>query len=426
MAGVGIEATYDDGTLYASFICRLEVILGWDPPLYEAAIEIAIRARAFGIEAGLGVLLELEGPPTHGRAVVELGPFRPELRFGEWGVPPAFLSPLQFLADHVLNAAGDAVKGALAVTAGMIPPVGPPDPDDVRVGPDFVIETETGLPSTGWQVRYAGVEIAGMAQAGPRLDWVPCGTAGTGATSVHRVNITPVAAGGPTAAQVGAQGRLEVRPVVKGVPDAVWQAPPASATAQPGGAPKQAGARLVNAVVGVRVAGQSVTWPAVPVKVALGVIDPTGPDVIVRRAAGAPPGASVTESRPAGPAPAAATMPVARLAGRMRVGPRRRTAGDDGARPGGRRRRAAAHRRRPRLGDARGSSDRGRRRRHAPPRSGARIHRRWRGRGRDPRAAPAPPPAAKACCSRPASSTRGRCRATPRAPSRSPAVAGRA
>ncbi len=151
MAGICLEASFEQGDIKASFKIEAHFLIAWKPFSYEATIALEIRASVkicFGtISLDIRASLQIWGPPFSGRAFLKVGPVSVELRFGSSFSPrPKALTWQEFKAS-LLPANTEICN--MAVADGLIGKAKRDNVEEWIINPkEFAISTDSAIPST--------------------------------------------------------------------------------------------------------------------------------------------------------------------------------------------------------------------------------------------------------------------------------------
>ena len=278
MAGGALSLTYSDGNLAAWFDAHADFLVRWRPFYFEADIGVSIGAsyrvdawfihHTFTIELSADVAMH--GTPVGGRAHIEWFIISFTVSFGEqanapglkdWGEFDAAFLP-QAPAEQALAAAEDgAAAGGQVLTAGvdvgLMGNIGG-DADQWIVNPrKFRFVTGSVLPSNAATLNGATVPLEATLDLGVRpLGW-------TSVTSTHAITFQAWSDGTGGWEPVDAE-YLQLTPVLRGAPDALWSTDP-----QPNGPPAPSAKVLPDTVAGFTI--ESTEAP----------VDPLGPFEIV-------------------------------------------------------------------------------------------------------------------------------------------------
>ncbi|RCG31569.1 hypothetical protein DQ384_08325 [Sphaerisporangium album] len=212
MAGGGLAATYEDGSLRAWFDTSLDFLISWQPYHYEAAFHLAVGASYtfsfFGthtITVHVGTDVRFWGPEFGGDAYIDLSVISFTIYFGS--ASGASAKPIEWsrFRDTQLPPATQIVTIALrsgAVEPGSGTDLGVVNPLELELLTDAAIPSLDGT--------AGGAALAGT---GVAFGVAPVGQTG-GFTSQHRITITRD--GRP------AETYFRFEPVGKNVPAAQW------------------------------------------------------------------------------------------------------------------------------------------------------------------------------------------------------------
>lgn len=240
MFGGRIEAAYNTDVVRLWFTAWLDVLLGWDPFYYRVDMGVEVGATfrlrvcfiacvTIRVSVSLGVSLQLEGPPLHGRARVDLAVASVTVHIGDpVPPPPAYLTWLAFSRRYLAGPTGPAV---VAVSAGAAADTGPAatganPPDGSQANPWPVqaaarLRTESRIPATRAKAGETAVPLTGITVGGPApLHPTPCGNKVLPYFRVtHQVAVTGSNGAAPTS--------MVVTPRQGGFQAALWQPAPA-------------------------------------------------------------------------------------------------------------------------------------------------------------------------------------------------------
>ena len=229
MTGGRLEAAADFGVAGAWFAAGIDVLVSWDPFFYDFSVYVTVGAWLFieikiwfihiriRITVSIGAELQIQGPPMHGVAIVDLGVTKVAIPFGPTAHPVKDWLGWAAFHDKYL-VAGDPsgttmdvtiTRGSFTTDPGAVS--GAPAADQVlRLLPEFSLRTST---------RAAATSVNGTAKPGAVLAAGPMGRARI--DSRHVVSVR-------TKGSPPGQGLVALPPpvpVVGPVPDAVWRMP---------------------------------------------------------------------------------------------------------------------------------------------------------------------------------------------------------
>jgi hypothetical protein len=237
MAGGGLEVSFHDGDLQASFTAQADFLVSWHPFFYTAQIAVSISVSyrlSLGfchktINASISAELNLWGPPTGGVARVNLQVVSFSVPFGSAGAGTA-TQPLPW-NDFVKLLPSPTVCG-IAITDGLFKTQDAATESNssgkrwiVRAG-RVAFQTRSAVPAS--EVSYAGTVVH---QSLTR--------AGTGGIAIKPMNLTAVVSTHTLAiyqddstTPIDASG-WSLAPLRQTVPASLWSAPPVPFTQVP-------------------------------------------------------------------------------------------------------------------------------------------------------------------------------------------------
>ncbi|MFB4309589.1 DUF6603 domain-containing protein [Actinomadura sp. GTD37] len=240
MFGGRIEAAYNTDIVRLWFTAWLDVLLGWDPFYYRVDMGVEVGATfrlrvcfiacvTIRVSVSLGVSLQIEGPPLHGRARVDVAVASVTVHIGDPAPPPpAYLTWLAFSRRYLAGPTGPAV---VAVSAGAAADTGPAatganPPDGSQAAPWPIqaaarLRTESRIPATRAKAGETAVPLTGVTVGGPApLHPTPCGNKVLPYFRVtHQVAVTGSDGAAPNS--------MVVTPRQGGFQAALWQPAPA-------------------------------------------------------------------------------------------------------------------------------------------------------------------------------------------------------
>ncbi|NDU72979.1 hypothetical protein GWI34_10085 [Actinomadura sp. DSM 109109] len=240
MFGGRIEAAYDTDVVRLWFTAWLDVLLGWDPFYYRVDMGVEVGATfrmrvcliacvTIRVSVSLGVSLQIEGPPLHGRAQVDLAVASVTVHIGDPAPPsPAYLTWQAFSRRYLAGPTGPAVvavsAGAAAGTGPAASGANPPDGSQAAPWPIQAaarLRTESRIPATRAKVGETVVPLTGITVGGPApLHPTPCGNKVLPYFRVtHQVAVTGSNGSAPDS--------MVVTPRQGGFQAALWQPAPA-------------------------------------------------------------------------------------------------------------------------------------------------------------------------------------------------------
>ncbi|MFI6517745.1 DUF6603 domain-containing protein [Spirillospora sp. NPDC050679] len=240
MFGGRIEAAYNTDVVRLWFTAWLDVLLGWDPFYYRVDMGVEVGATfrlrvcfiacvTIRVSVSLGVSLQLEGPPLHGRARVDLAVASVTVHIGDPAPPPpAYLTWLAFSRRYLAGPTGPAVvavsAGAAADTGPAATGANPPDGSQANPWPIQAaarLRTESRIPATRAKAGESTVPLTGITVGGPApLHPTPCGNKVLPYFRVtHQVAVTGSNGAAPNS--------MVVTPRQGGFQAALWQPAPA-------------------------------------------------------------------------------------------------------------------------------------------------------------------------------------------------------
>ncbi|WP_019634417.1 DUF6603 domain-containing protein [Actinomadura atramentaria] len=235
MFGGRIEAAYATDIVRVWFTAWLDVLIGWDPFYYRLDLGIEVGASfrmrvcviacvTVKVSVSLSASLQLEGPPLHGKARVDLAVASVTVHIGKpVPPPPSYLTWLAFSGRYLAGPAGPAVVAVSAGAAADPGAAAPPDGTQQRpwlVQASCRLRTETRVPATRAQVGTADVPLTGVVVGGAHpIHPTPCGTNVRARVRVtHQVTVTDsLGAPPPSLAATPRQGGFQT---------ALWQPAP--------------------------------------------------------------------------------------------------------------------------------------------------------------------------------------------------------
>ncbi|MFI6763481.1 DUF6603 domain-containing protein [Micromonospora sp. NPDC050417] len=224
MAGGGLSAVYQDGSLRAWFDASMDFLISWQPYHYEASLHVSIGAsytyHFFGthsINVHVGTDVDLWGPDFGGTAKIDLSVTSIRISFGadrgggpkrlSWG---SFRSTLLPAPDEIMSVTLRADSHRAAADASN---------DDLGLvdATTLVLRTDSRIPASR-AVRGAGTgeRTLGTGPANTRFGVGPMGVATGDATATHRITIKRTIDDGAV------DDRFDYQPVVKSLPAALW------------------------------------------------------------------------------------------------------------------------------------------------------------------------------------------------------------
>jgi hypothetical protein len=260
MLGGRLEAVFDSGAIRAWFIAYADVLISWDPFMYDVDIGISVGVAAtvkicfFGcvrvsISVSVGARLHLAGPPLHGSVGIDYWVLSFTIPFGDTPHDQPTLSWNQFRDKYLVAGDPSGAATSTRVAAGLLPPDPPGAPAAAgtsaqpwKVGAEYTFAVETRLASERWIDFLSGTEHT-VASVGD-IDIAPMGSGAGNATTVLRLAVTTSSG----AAVATAADHWTIVPAVGPVPEATWryfdQVP--------------AAARNIQAITGASVEGHAV------------------------------------------------------------------------------------------------------------------------------------------------------------------------
>ncbi|WP_433349689.1 DUF6603 domain-containing protein [Micromonospora sp. CA-111912] len=224
MAGGGLSAVWQDGSLRAWFDASMDFLISWQPYHYEASLHVGIGAsytyHFFGthtIDVHVGTDVELWGPDFGGTAKIDLHVTSIRVSFGAGrGGGPKPLTWSSFSAT-LLPTADEVVSVALRADSHRAAPDAPADDLGLVDASTLVLTTDSTVPASRSVCGSGSAERA--LETGPastRFGVGPMGVATGGAAAIHRITITRDGQNG------GVEDRFDYAPVVKSLPSALW------------------------------------------------------------------------------------------------------------------------------------------------------------------------------------------------------------
>ncbi|MFF0717417.1 DUF6603 domain-containing protein [Micromonospora sp. NPDC003816] len=222
MAGGGLSAVYQDGSLRAWFDAAMDFLISWQPYHYEASLHVSIGAsytyHFFGthtINVHVGTDVDLWGPDFGGTATIDLRVTSIRISFGaDRGGGPTPLSWTGFRST-LLPAPAELVSVTLRGDSHRAAADAADDDLGVVDPTTLVLSTDSSVPSSRGRRGTGTAEAALPADAGStRFGVGPMGVAVGNATATHRITITRDG--------VPAEDQFDYRPVVKRLPNALW------------------------------------------------------------------------------------------------------------------------------------------------------------------------------------------------------------
>jgi hypothetical protein len=229
MTGGRLEAAADFGVVGAWFAAGIDVLVSWDPFFYDFSVYVTVGAWLFieikiwfihiriRITVSIGAELQIQGPPMHGVAIVDLCVTKIVVPFGPTAHPVKDWLGWAAFHDKYL-VAGDPsgttmdvtiTRGSFTIDPGAVSG-NPPADEILRLLPEFSLRTST---------RAAATSVNGTPKPGAVLAAGPMGRARI--DSRHVVSVR-------TKGSPPGQGLIALQPpvpVVGAVPDAVWRMP---------------------------------------------------------------------------------------------------------------------------------------------------------------------------------------------------------
>ncbi|MFK3984342.1 DUF6603 domain-containing protein [Micromonospora sp. NPDC050397] len=222
MAGGGLSAVYQDGSLRAWFDAAMDFLISWQPYHYEASLHVSVGASytyhflgTHTISVHVGTDVDLWGPDFGGTAKIDLSITSIRISFGagRGGGPKAlswssFRSALLPAGNEMLSVTlrGDSHRAAADAAGddlGLVDPT------------TLVLSTDSTIPAS---VAKRGVDSAERSldtgSATTRFGVAPMGVAVGNAAATHRIQITRDG--------VAVEDRFDYQPAVKSMPAALW------------------------------------------------------------------------------------------------------------------------------------------------------------------------------------------------------------
>jgi len=152
MAGVCLDASFEQGNVKATFKIEAHFLIAWKPFYYKATVALEIRASVKicfrTVSLDIRASLQIWGPPFSGRAFLEVGPVSVEMGFGSSLPPrPKALTWQEFRAALL---PADAAICNITVSNGLIRKLERNKVEEWIINPkEFAISTDSVIPSTG-------------------------------------------------------------------------------------------------------------------------------------------------------------------------------------------------------------------------------------------------------------------------------------
>lgn len=227
MAGGGLNIAYDAGGIKAWFVAYADFLVQWKPLSYDVAIGVivGVAARVGGdllrinLAAEVSATVALYGPPLGGEARISLSVISFTVRFGTAKTLPTPLvwddkdEERSFVKSFLPNKGTDIVR--VSVAEGQLRETDPPAPGKKKIPPvpvsphRLVVRCDTAIPVTSISPPQVSIPAVAL------------GVRPIGATSFRsHLEITVSGSGKPV------WDRLELSPVIRSVPMALWSNEP--------------------------------------------------------------------------------------------------------------------------------------------------------------------------------------------------------
>ncbi len=238
MAGGRLEAVFDAGAIRAWFEAHADLLISWDPFVYDIEVGISVGVSAhvrvcffacadIGITVSVGADLHILGPPFHGSVRVEYWVVSVTIPFGPDPQKPPPLSWPQFRDKYLVS--GDPAGTAVDVRplAGLLPqdpPGAQPAPGTEaqpwRMQPEWVFETGTRV-AGGTALDVAARSTIAPAELGA-IDLAPMGHEFGGIASVHSLSVEVRQPNGSWVAIPVASSAVTTEVLISDFPEATW------------------------------------------------------------------------------------------------------------------------------------------------------------------------------------------------------------
>jgi hypothetical protein len=204
MAGARMEATYGPDWIQVWFTAYTDFLLSWDPFYYDISAGISVGAT-FRIQAcfiacvdiditvSIGAQLEVQGPPLHGTATVNLDVASVTVAFGPQPNPQKnFLDWNTFGTKYLIAGDPDSTAVNNHVLTGLMPPTpsgAQPTPGTAQqpwvMTSEFSFQTETRMPAMQYTDFFGN--NSGQLASVQQIDIAPMGPHAV--TSLHQLTL---------------------------------------------------------------------------------------------------------------------------------------------------------------------------------------------------------------------------------------------
>ena len=266
MAGGLLEAVFDAGFVRAWFNAHADLLISWDPFLYDVDIGISvgvsltvticfIGCATIHATVSIGADLKLAGPPLHGSVEVDYWVVSVTIPFGADPTSPPFLSWSEFSGKYLTSGdpAGTACDAAPAT--GLLPV----DPPGAAPAPGDADHPWRMMPEWSFQAtsRVAAASVTDVETGNPivssdvgELDLAPMGGDYTSVTSVLALTLDAQGSGGSWAPATLTPGSVVTTATESQMPEGTWHYTDKDS--------KTAAARTLTAVTGATITGHAV------------------------------------------------------------------------------------------------------------------------------------------------------------------------
>ncbi len=260
MFGGRLEAVFDSGAIRAWFIAYADVLVSWDPFMYDVAIGISVGVSAtvkicffkcvrISISVSVGARLHLAGPPLHGSVGIDYWVLSFTIPFGATPHDQPTLTWNQFSDKYLIAGDPSGAATSMRVSAGLLPPEPPgaaaaagTAAEPWKVGAEYTFVIDTRLAAERWVDFLSATEHTDPGVG--EIDIAPMGSTAGDATTLLQLALTTK----DGAAVATPANHWTVSTIVGAVPEATWRY----------FADVPAAARNIDAITGITVVGTAI------------------------------------------------------------------------------------------------------------------------------------------------------------------------